>query len=112
MKAIICGGRDFNDHHYLYGVLNQCKGWWSLTHIISGGARGADQLAHEWAIQNQIKSTVIMADWDRLGKSAGFIRNMQMLDFDPDVVIAFKGGKGTEHMIRIAREKTTPVFIV
>jgi predicted Rossmann-fold nucleotide-binding protein len=45
------------------------------------------------------------ADWTKHGKSAGFVRNKQMLEEGkPDVVIAFPGGTGTAMMIKLVEE--------
>lgn len=44
------------------------------------------------------------AKWKMYGRSAGAIRNAVMLsEFQPDIVVAFPGGRGTAHMVRIAR---------
>lgn len=53
--------------------------------------------------------TVVPADWNKEGKSAGAIRNQHMLDMKPDGVVAFPGGAGTSHMIKIAKEAAIPV---
>jgi hypothetical protein len=46
-----------------------------------------------------------MAEWDRLGRKAGPIRNHRMLDEGkPDLVAAFPGGRGTSGMIALANK--------
>lgn len=112
MKAVICGGRFFSDEEYLYSSLNQCKKWWNLKIIITGGADGADTLAHHWALSQNLETIRKKADWNQYGKSAGMIRNKEMLLLEPDVVIAFKGGPGTENMITISRKAGVPVLIL
>jgi hypothetical protein len=127
MRVLVCGGRDFNDRDKLFGYLDQfCLdhnlkteedeyGNWRFSniHIIHGGARGADSLADQWAIVNWVPWTEFKADWDKHGKAAGPTRNKQMLDEGkPDVVIAFPGGKGTAHMVSIARAAGVKVIEV
>jgi predicted Rossmann-fold nucleotide-binding protein len=113
MKALVCGGRDYSDVLFLNQTLYQCFKWWKLKTIITGGAKGADSLAHQWAVTMGLMTDVHYAQWDKYGKSAGYKRNMQMLmEGKPDVVIAFPGGTGTENMITIARRANVPVFIV
>ena len=73
---------------------------------------GADTLAHEWANSRKLVVVRSPADWKTYGKSAGIIRNKSMLDYAPQVVIAFKGGRGTENMITISRQAEIPVFIL
>lgn len=45
------------------------------------------------------------ADWDRLGKRAGFVRNELMIDQGPSLVLAFwrNRSKGTHHTMNLAR---------
>ena len=56
--------------------------------IISGDARGADALGVEWATHFQIPIQHFPAQWDKYGKSAGFIRNAEMGE-EADALIAF-----------------------
>lgn len=79
--------------------------------IISGAAKGADSAAADWAIVNYANLEEYPADWKTHGKSAGFIRNKQMLEEGkPDYVIAFPGGKGTAMMVDIAKKAKVPVI--
>lgn len=72
--------------------------------IIHGGAKGADSLADQWAVVNWVRFEEFRADWNKHGKSAGMIRNLQMItEGKPDVVLAFPGGPGTRNMIKQAR---------
>lgn len=72
--------------------------------VISGGAPGADTIAHMWATRKGVASIVMRAEWKKFGKAAGPIRNKRMLDEGkPDLVIAFFGGDGTANMIQQAR---------
>lgn len=112
MKAIICGGRTYSDLEYLETSLDHCLKWWKLSVIITGGAKGADTLANQWATKRGLRVCVLFADWDKYGKAAGMIRNKLMLEEKPDVVIAFPGGTGTENMITISRQAGVPVFIL
>jgi len=112
MKAIVCGGRDFSDSEYLESCLDKCRVWWGLTHIIHGGARGADDLAHRWAKSRGLVVYRMVAHWDLHGKAAGILRNREMLQQEPQIVIAFKGGAGTENMITISRQAGVPVLIL
>ena len=81
--------------------------------VISGGAKGVDSAAIDWAVVNWCISATYEADWDKHKKAAGPIRNQLMLDSEVPIVngvhqikdihlIAFPGGKGTEDMVRRA----------
>lgn len=115
MKLLVCGGRTYDNYDRVRQVLydfcdefhladNEYNMPNGLT-IIHGGARGADSLADQWAVVNWVPIKEFKADWEKEGKAAGLIRNQRMLDEgQPDIVIAFPGGRGTAHMKRIARE--------
>ena len=107
MRAIVCGGRDYTDCERFVSAMHRVDAERGpLTVVIHGGARGADWLAHLWASSSGVarKEIVFKADWKTYGRSAGPIRNQRMIDEgQPDFVIAFPGGKGTEDMVRRAK---------
>lgn len=109
MRLLVCGGRYFSDEammdHWLSGL--------HPTTICTGGARGAEELASQWAMEHGIPSVTFAADWDTPGRGAGPIRNQRMLDeWKPDVVLAFPGGTGTADMVRRARRAKVRVVEV
>ena len=113
MKILVCGSRTFADEDLLGEVLGEQNNGISIT-IISGGARGADMLAEAWAEEYGFNKIIHHADWDTHGKSAGFIRNQQMIDENPDLVIAFWDGKskGTKHTLGLAKQKKIRTLLV
>jgi hypothetical protein len=59
-------------------------------------------------VTGKFPTLVIDPPWDYewlslAGPAAGPIRNQRMLDWGPDLVVAFAGGKGTADMVRRAR---------
>ena len=81
--------------------------------IISGHAKGADSLAEQWAKKREVSLEIYPAEWDVYGKSAGFMRNQQMIDEGlPDLVVAFSGGKGTVNMIKLSNQANIPLYNV
>jgi hypothetical protein len=50
---------------------------------------------------------VMKAEWDRFGRRAGIIRNREMLDLNPDLVLAFSlnYSNGTEDVIIEAQKR-------
>ena len=106
MRVIVCGGRDFKDGARLREVMNSMhENLGPITVLAHGAANGADTFAATWASHKPgIVVEPFPADWKAHGKAAGPIRNQQMLDaINPDLVIAFPGGKGTAHMVKIAK---------
>ena len=99
----MCGGRDYDDYNTVSNTLGHLHKRGPVSLLIHGGARGADSLAGEWAEESGVPVKVYEADWKRLGKAAGFIRNATMLKHGkPDMVIAFPGGPGTDNMVKLA----------
>ena len=74
--------------------------------IISGGAKGIDTLAIKVAKELYLQTQEYPADWEGLGKKAGFVRNEDMVTA-ADMVIAYWNGtsKGTKHSIDLALRK-------
>ncbi len=110
MKVLICGSRTINDPAMISLAIEESG--INPTHIISGGARGIDRLAGEYAASNGIAFTEYLADWDRYGKRVGFMRNYIMVG-EAEAVIAVWDGKspGTKHAIDTARSSGKPVFV-
>lgn len=112
MRLLVCGGRDYDNRPFVFEKLDQLHALNPITCVIEGGAKGADRLGREWAISREIPVETYEADWDAHGYSAGPIRNWEMLrKGKPTTVVAFPGGKGTAHMVKIARENDVPVVL-
>ena len=115
-KIIIAGGRDFMDYNLLKEKTNKILQEKKVTHkivIISGCARGADTLGLRYASENTFDVEEYPADWDKYGKKAGYVRNVEMAE-NADALIAFWDGKskGTKHMIDIAKERNLPIRVI
>ena len=114
MKAIVCGPRDMGFEHQKL-VLDTIRNS-GASHVIQGGARGADFMAKLATLTLKLVHEEFPADWETHGKRAGPIRNQKMLDQNPDLVIAFvpKTGisRGTGDMVKRANKKGTKVLIV
>lgn len=109
MRVLVCGGRDYLNYARMCEVLNA----YSIDAMCHGAARGADSLAGTYAKYHRVRCEEFPADWERDGKAAGPIRNRVMLEsFCPDLVVAFPGGKGTTHMVKLAQKAGVPVKIV
>lgn len=103
--ALVCGGRKYKDKSSLFEVLDALYEEKRFNAIVQGGARGADAIAKNWAEVRGVHCKTVEAEWNRFGRSAGRIRNVQMLhEFDPVIVVAAPGGAGTAHMCREARK--------
>lgn len=125
-RAIICGGRnyartDIQDLTPTDCLKKICEAislcafldMMGFTSIIEGGAKGADRAARTWAIARNISYETFNANWTEEGRAAGPIRNARMLEEgDPDIVIAFPGGRGTSNMMDAAGKRGIAVLMV
>lgn len=114
MKLLVCGSRTMA--WSLQELVIQHVRELAPTQIIEGGAKGADTLARLAALFLGIPVQEFPADWQAHGKKAGPIRNQQMLDQGPDLVLAFHPATGctpgTADMIRRAQAAGVPVKVV
>jgi predicted Rossmann fold nucleotide-binding protein DprA/Smf involved in DNA uptake len=113
MKLAVVGSRDFNDRQLAFQVLDKIHTHNNIEQIVSGGARGADSIAAEWAKTNSVDLLEFLPEWDKHGKSAGYKRNVLIVRA-ADVVLAFWDGvsKGTKHSIDIAGQQGKKVYVV
>lgn len=118
MKIIIAGGRNFFDLGTLktvfVNIASHVKNE-DIT-IISGGAKGADKTGEY--LQSMLKGSkleVYPALWDKYGKSAGYVRNAQMItEGKAEYLLAAWDGKskGTKSMIELAKKHNIPTVIL
>lgn len=106
----IVGSRDFADEQAVRAYVRALP---TGTTVVSGGARGPDSWAENEARLCALGVVVFHAEWDRLGRRAGFLRNKLIVD-RADRVVAFwdQRSRGTQHTIDLAREAGKPVEIV
>jgi hypothetical protein len=124
MKIIVAGSRSFSDTNLgfdfcetvlaflqFYGIFDQRN----EIEIISGCASGADEVGIQFAKLHDLSLKKFPAKWNRHGKSAGMIRNLEMSDYagTDGILIAFWDGKskGTKQMIQSAHSKGLLIFI-
>jgi hypothetical protein len=114
MNIAVVGSRNFTNYDLLKqkldSIINDRK-FDNIT-IISGGASGADTLAEKYAKENNYGLIVKNAEWNKYGKSAGYKRNVEIVNLS-NLVVAFWDGKsrGTNNTINIAKGKGIEVII-
>lgn len=77
----------------------------NTTEIVSGGAKGVDTSAREYAKKNGIKLTEFLPEYTKYGRSAPLKRNITIIEYS-DIVLAFWDGKsrGTKFVIDNCRK--------
>jgi hypothetical protein len=66
MKVAVIGSRSFQDKKLLEMELSKID----ITELISGGAKGADNLAENYAEANDIPVKIFLPDYARFGRGA------------------------------------------
>lgn len=94
MKVAVIGSRNLTVENIGDYLPNE------TTEIVSGGAKGIDTSAKEYAVANSIKLTEFLPNYAKYKRGAPLKRNMQIIEY-ADVVIAFWDGKskGTRFVI-------------
>lgn len=110
MRVIVAGSRTITDYNVVKEAVESSQ--FEITCIISGGARGVDDLAVEYGQRNNINVEVYRADWTKYGRSAGPIRNTEMARI-ADALIAIWDGEspGTRNMIDTAKKYKLDIYI-
>lgn len=115
MIVVVCGSRNWGAYEPIHNRLQALPGEPGDITIIHGACSrkepetrrevSADMLADRAARELGFTVWPHPADWRRHGKGAGPMRNRQMLDRCPDLVLAFQrnGSSGTADTIRAAR---------
>ena len=82
------------------------------TEIISGGARGVDTCAREYALRHGLKLTEYLPEYSRYGRGAPLKRNITIIK-NADLVLAFWDGKsrGTRYVIDSCKKRNISVKI-
>ena len=115
-RITIGGCRDFEDFEFFKTHLDTIIAQLNLDSdiiILSGHCRGTDFLAERYAVDNGFSLELFPAKWQQYGRSAGVIRNREMV-LQSDLVIVFWDGKskGTKNLINNTVELSKPLQII
>lgn len=113
IKLAIVGSRTFDDQSIFDKVMSKLEEKYEIETIVSGGAKGADSFGEKWADSHDINKQIFYPDWERYGKRAGFLRNIDIIK-NCDVCVAFWDGKshGTKHDIDLCDEYGKVCYVV
>ena len=120
-RIIVCGGRnadidpDIVDT-FISNIINGLDR--NEIEIVSGTARGGDQLGEQFAERHNMKVVRFKPEWNVFGKRAGYVRNHKMVYYiskceNPIVVAIWDGSsKGTKDTINTAKSQNIPVYVL
>ena len=106
MKVAIIGSRDLHVDDLGRYLPTE------ITEIVSGGARGIDACAREYALAHGIKLTEFLPPYAQYGRAAPLKRNLQIIGY-ADMVIAFWDGQshGTKYVIENCKKANKKVMV-
>lgn len=114
MRTIIAGSRHFTNVRVFTLAMREIVMYKCLriTEVVSGTAKGADELGERWAIWTGVPCRRFRPQGKLYGKAAPFLRNEAMAN-NADALIAFWDGqsRGTKHMISVARKLNLNVTV-
>lgn len=125
MRVLVTGSRDWDSRYgaarietilNLLLALSDTLGQ-KLTIVHGGCPSGADQAVDRWARRREDDGVVVEvypAQWAKFSRSAGPIRNQEMVDRGADLCIGFVRGSslGTRNCLALARNAKIPTFTV
>ena len=115
-RVLISGDRNWTGSELEEKIWSIFVSFPSNTEIVHGACKGVDMTADKIGREFGFPIKVFHADWNKYGKSAGTIRDSQMLDYGIDVVYAFhqhiETSRGTKNTIIQANKRNIPVALI
>lgn len=125
MKVAIVGDRNVTDYSIIEKAVEQSG--FEITEVVSGGAKGVDSLAEQWARDHNVPCKVFKADWDNLrapgavikvnkwrkkyNANAGFARNSDIVAYAEAVIAIQPNGptSGTQDTVKKTKLAKKPL---
>lgn len=111
MKIIVAGSRTISDKDFVFVTIDKTK--FNITELVSGGAKGVDSTAEEWAKSRNIPIKRFLPHYTiDNAKFAPLLRNTDMATYADGLIAIWDGkSKGTRHMINCMKSLNKPIEI-
>lgn len=107
MKLLIVGSRSITSFDLSRHIPPQ------TDLIISGGAKGVDSIAEEYADQHHISKLILRPNYSLYGRAAPIKRNECMVDLADEVLIVWDGiSRGTRSTFNYAKKSNKPLTLI
>ncbi len=111
MKVVVAGSRTITYSAIVVAAIRESG--FQLTELVSGGCRGVDRVAEQWAYGMGIPIRRFIPDWSHYGRSAGPRRNRQMAEYADAGVVVWDGkSRGRKNMAEELEKLGKPVHLV
>ena len=99
MKLLIAGSRSIEEYDFEQYIPSE------TSMIITGGAKGIDMLAENYADKKRLSKLVLRPEYNLYGRYAPLKRNEKMIEICDTVLIIWDGrSKGTKYTIDYANK--------
>lgn len=111
--VVIAGSRGITNKEFIRKEMNNLWREIGPFRLVSGMARGVDRISRDIAVAAGVEVIEMPADWDRYGRRAGYLRNVEMAKIADYGLILWDGqSRGTQHMMNIMSEMHKPTDVV
>lgn len=112
MRILVTGSRTWDRPLPIAVALLVHSGGREDVTLVHGGANGADYYAERAAEAFGWKTEEWIPNWNEHGRKAGIVRNLLMIESEPDLCIAFTRGNspGTTHCAEAAERHGIPTI--
>jgi hypothetical protein len=107
MKVIVAGSRAIADYDLVADAITSSG--FSITEVVSGGAKGVDRLGEAYAERHNLAIRQFKPNWKLHGRGAAFRCNAEMADYAEALIAVHNGSKGTRDMVAKMRSLGKPV---
>lgn len=112
MKTIVAGSRNCNSFKTVYEAISNSGFSDEISEIVSGGARGVDQLGERFGKKFDVPVKIFLANWEKYGRMAGIMRNREMAEYANALIAIWDGqSRGTANMIEEAKKRNLKVYV-
>lgn len=109
IRILITGSRSWDNIDYIrLAFMELAEEHGQHITLVSGACpTGADRLGEIVAAELGWNIELYPADWAKYGNRAGFVRNSQMIDTEPDMVVGFvrNKSKGASMTVNLGKKK-------
>ena len=107
MKLLIAGSRGITTFDLTPYITED------VDTIISGGAKGVDALAEQYADSHHLSKYIIQPKYKQFGRVAPLKRNEEMINMADSVLVIWDGvSKGADYTIKYAKKSGKPITVV
>lgn len=111
MRVIIAGTRSIEDYARVSSAVADSE--FVVDEVVSGAARGVDELGERWAQERGLPVVQFPAQWEKHGKAAGPKRNARMARYADALIAVWDGeSSGTRDMLRKAYRRGLCIHLV